>query len=154
MLYTQEGSKSSLYNQIMASYDSQSGSGKLHLRHKKRRLRTKKRKRKKSKKKSRFHIDLILLPRTQELPCHSLGAMGLVQQVLRHRRVGEQDLFYDPQPFASSFKLLMFFAASNGQVRTRTVRQSARGGGTPCPALIDYRWCGSARNCKAGYFKW
>ena len=48
----------------------------------------------------------------------------------------------------------MFFAASNGQVRTRTVRQSARGGGTPCPALIDYRWCGSARNCKAGYFKW
>ena len=58
------------------------------------------------------------------------------------------------KPFASWFKLLMFFAGSNGQVRTRTVRQSARGGGTPCPALIDYRWCGSARNCKAGYFKW
>ena len=58
------------------------------------------------------------------------------------------------KPFAKWFKLLMFFAGSNGQVRTRTVRQSARGGGTPCPALIDYRWCGSARNCKAGYFKW
>ena len=95
----------------------------------------------------------ILLLRAPQLPCHLLGTVGLLQQVVWHWRVGEQDL-YDPQPFANSFKLLMFFAASNGQVRTRTVRQSARGGGTPCPALIDYRWCGSARNCKAGYFKW
>ena len=26
--------------------------------------------------------------------------------------------------------------------------------GLPCPALVDYKWCGSARNCKTGYFKW
>ena len=52
---TQAGSKTSLYNQIMASYDAQTESGKLHLRHKKRRLRSKKRKRKKSKKKNGFH---------------------------------------------------------------------------------------------------
>ena len=32
--------------------------------------------------------------------------------------------------------------------------QSARHGGSPCPKLIDFRWCGSARNaCKAGYFR-
>jgi len=105
------GSKTSLYNQIMASYDAQTESGKLHLRHKKRRLRSKKRKRKKK-------------PRN----CHvtSWGPWGSCSKSCG---IGES-------------------------VRTRTVRQSARGGGTPCPALIDYRWCGSARNCKAGYFKW
>ena len=26
--------------------------------------------------------------------------------------------------------------------------------GLPCPALVDYKWCGSARNCKTGYFNW
>ena len=50
MFSIQAGSKSSLYNQIMASYDAGRGSGKL--RHKKRRLRSKKRKRKKSRKMS------------------------------------------------------------------------------------------------------
>ena len=50
MFSLQAGSKSSLYNQIMASYDAGRGSEKL--RHKKRRLRSKKRKRKKSRKMS------------------------------------------------------------------------------------------------------
>ena len=32
--------------------------------------------------------------------------------------------------------------------------QIARHGGSPCPKLIDFRWCGSARNaCKSGYFR-
>jgi len=40
-------------------------------------------------------------------------------------------------------------------VRKRTVVQTARHGGSACPKLIDFRWCGSARNaCKAGYFRW
>jgi len=40
-------------------------------------------------------------------------------------------------------------------VRKRTVVQTARHGGSPCPKLIDFRWCGSARNaCKSGYFRW
>jgi len=40
-------------------------------------------------------------------------------------------------------------------VRKRTVVQTARHGGSPCPKLMDFRWCGSARNaCKSGYFRW
>jgi len=40
-------------------------------------------------------------------------------------------------------------------VRKRTVVQTARHGGSPCPKLSDFRWCGSARNaCKSGYFRW
>lgn len=39
-------------------------------------------------------------------------------------------------------------------VRKRTVRQEPRHGGVVCPSLTDYKWCGSARNCKEGYFEW
>jgi len=40
-------------------------------------------------------------------------------------------------------------------VRRRKIVQTARHGGSPCPNLVDYRWCGSARNaCKSGYFRW
>jgi len=38
--------------------------------------------------------------------------------------------------------------------RRREVVQRPAHGGLPCPALVDYKWCGSARNCKTGYFKW
>jgi len=109
----QAGSKSALYSQILASYDTQKTSNNLLERHKKkRRLRSKKRKRKKK-------------PRN----CHVTG-WGAWGACSKSCGIGES-------------------------VRTRSVRQGARGGGTPCPALIDYRWCGSARNsCKAGYFKW
>jgi len=27
-------------------------------------------------------------------------------------------------------------------------------GEAPCPTLQEFRWCGSARNCKTGYFRW
>ena len=36
------------------------------------------------------------------------------------------------------------------QVRTRTVTQQPVHGGRHCPSLRDYKWCGSARNCKQG----
>jgi len=39
-------------------------------------------------------------------------------------------------------------------VRTRTIIKHPRHGGTPCPKLRDYKWCGSARNCNSGYFNW
>jgi len=39
-------------------------------------------------------------------------------------------------------------------VRVRVVTQHPRHKGLPCPALTDYKWCGSARNCKESYFKW
>jgi len=39
-------------------------------------------------------------------------------------------------------------------VRTRTVTQQPVHGGRHCPSLRDYKWCGSARNCKQGYFSW
>merc|ERR1719500_525691 len=38
--------------------------------------------------------------------------------------------------------------------RRREVLQRPAHGGLPCPALVDYKWCGSARNCKTGYFNW
>merc|ERR1712226_276918 len=38
--------------------------------------------------------------------------------------------------------------------RIRTVTQTPTHGGLPCPVLREYRWCGSARNCKEGYFHW
>eukprot|EP00092_Neocalanus_flemingeri_P019836 GFUD01021487.1.p1 GENE.GFUD01021487.1~~GFUD01021487.1.p1 ORF type:complete len:476 (+),score=137.91 GFUD01021487.1:85-1512(+) len=38
-------------------------------------------------------------------------------------------------------------------VRVRMVAGQSHHG-LPCPALTEYRWCGSARNCKEGYFKW
>jgi len=38
--------------------------------------------------------------------------------------------------------------------RRREVIQPPSHGGRPCSHLIDHRWCGSARNCKTGYFKW
>jgi len=38
--------------------------------------------------------------------------------------------------------------------RRREVVQRPVHGGVPCPALVDYKWCGSARNCKTGYFNW
>jgi len=38
--------------------------------------------------------------------------------------------------------------------RRREVVQRPAHGGLPCPALVDYKWCGSARNCKTGYFNW
>lgn len=38
--------------------------------------------------------------------------------------------------------------------RIRKVTRDARYGGKPCPALKDFKWCGSARNCKTGYFSW
>jgi len=39
-------------------------------------------------------------------------------------------------------------------VRARTIIHHPKHGGHPCPPLTDYRWCGSARNCNKGYFKW
>jgi len=39
-------------------------------------------------------------------------------------------------------------------VRHRTVEQHSRHGGMPCPGLREYKWCGSARDCKQGYFDW
>jgi len=39
-------------------------------------------------------------------------------------------------------------------VRTRTIIHHPRHGGHPCPPIKDYKWCGSARNCNQGYFKW
>jgi len=38
--------------------------------------------------------------------------------------------------------------------RTRTVIKHPRHGGTPCPKLKEFKWCGSARNCNSGYFHW
>ena len=39
-------------------------------------------------------------------------------------------------------------------VHCTIIMQTARHGGSPCPKLVDYRWCGSARNaCKSGYFR-
>lgn len=39
-------------------------------------------------------------------------------------------------------------------VRTRQITQRPLRGGQPCPRLTDYKWCGSARTCNSGYFKW
>lgn len=39
-------------------------------------------------------------------------------------------------------------------VRRRQVIQHPAHGGMPCPVLMDYKWCGSARNCNSGYFHW
>jgi len=39
-------------------------------------------------------------------------------------------------------------------IRTRTIKTHPRHSGTPCPKLREYKWCGSARNCNVGYFKW
>ena len=38
--------------------------------------------------------------------------------------------------------------------RSRLISRHPQHGGHPCPALTEYKWCGSARNCKKGYFKW
>lgn len=38
--------------------------------------------------------------------------------------------------------------------RHRTITKHARRGGTPCPPLIETKWCGSARACNKGYFNW
>jgi len=38
--------------------------------------------------------------------------------------------------------------------RSRLISRHPQHGGQPCPALTEYKWCGSARNCKKGYFKW
>jgi len=39
-------------------------------------------------------------------------------------------------------------------VRTRVVTREPVHGGRHCPPTRDYKWCGSARNCKQGYFTW
>jgi len=39
-------------------------------------------------------------------------------------------------------------------VRRRRVEVAPRHGGATCPKLEEFRWCGSARNCKTGYFRW
>ena len=39
-------------------------------------------------------------------------------------------------------------------VRQRSVERRARNGGLACPSLREFKWCGSARNCKKGYFDW
>lgn len=39
-------------------------------------------------------------------------------------------------------------------IRTRTILKHPRHGGSVCPKLRDYKWCGSARNCHNGYFNW
>eukprot|EP00092_Neocalanus_flemingeri_P025712 GFUD01027876.1.p1 GENE.GFUD01027876.1~~GFUD01027876.1.p1 ORF type:complete len:470 (+),score=125.50 GFUD01027876.1:94-1503(+) len=38
--------------------------------------------------------------------------------------------------------------------RSRVISHHPLHGGQPCPPLTDYKWCGSARNCNTGYFKW
>lgn len=38
--------------------------------------------------------------------------------------------------------------------RTRKVIKHAKRGGRPCPPLQESKWCGSARDCANGYFKW
>jgi len=38
--------------------------------------------------------------------------------------------------------------------RSRSITQHPKHGGQRCPSLRDYKWCGSARNCKKGYFRW
>jgi len=39
-------------------------------------------------------------------------------------------------------------------VRHRTITSHPKHGGQPCPPTKEYKWCGSARNCNNGYFKW
>lgn len=38
--------------------------------------------------------------------------------------------------------------------RRREVIKHARRGGKVCPPLLETKWCGSARACSHGYFKW
>ncbi|XP_060526794.1 spondin-2 [Cylas formicarius] len=38
--------------------------------------------------------------------------------------------------------------------RRREVIKHARRGGRLCPSLVETKWCGSARSCNKGYFKW
>jgi len=39
-------------------------------------------------------------------------------------------------------------------LRKRGVKHHPKYGGIPCPPLEDFKWCGSAKNCNSGYFKW
>lgn len=38
--------------------------------------------------------------------------------------------------------------------RYREVIRHSKRGGRPCPPLQESKWCGSARDCNQGYFKW
>ncbi|XP_065560236.1 uncharacterized protein LOC136027165 isoform X2 [Artemia franciscana] len=38
--------------------------------------------------------------------------------------------------------------------RARKVIKNAKRGGTPCPALVEAKWCGSERACPRNYFSW
>ena len=79
--------------------------------------------------------------RAAQLPGVCLVRLGRLQQDLRHRGVCA-----DPGGGAA------------GQPRGRPLPrpqgdQAAAGPGT-VTLLQEYRWCGSARNCNSGYFKW
>ena len=39
-------------------------------------------------------------------------------------------------------------------LRSRVIDIHPAHGGRHCPALRDFKWCGSARNCNKGYFSW
>ena len=38
--------------------------------------------------------------------------------------------------------------------RYRKVLRHSRRGGRPCPPLQESKWCGSAKDCNTGHFKW
>ena len=78
--------------------------------------------------------------RAQGLPGEWVEWLGGLQQDLRDRRDGERLYFTN-----INNNVLLW-----QQVRTRTVIQQPVHGGRHCPSLRDYKWCGSARNCKQG----
>ena len=71
--------------------------------------------------------------------------LGALQQNMRHRRDGAHARGHAAprarrQVISNTCKI---FSVSNTYPRCRH-----------CPALRDYKWCGSARNCNKGYFSW